>query len=79
VSLQLQIIAGPDAGRTHTLKSGSDLMFGRGDKSFYRVTDGRVSRAHCPFLLEGDKVTVICNGGSGGTLVNGKPVQSRRL
>jgi serine/threonine protein kinase len=79
MSLQLQIIAGPDAGRTHTLQSGSDLMLGRGEKSFYRLTDGRVSRAHCQFLLEGDKVSVICNGGSGGTLVNGKPVQTQRL
>src|SRR5271154_4107257 len=54
-------------------------MLGRGEKSFYRLTDGRVSRAHCQFLLEGDKVTVVCNGGSGGTIVNGKTIQKQVL
>jgi serine/threonine protein kinase len=29
--------------------------------------------------MEADQVTVICNGGSGGTLVNGKPVQRQAL
>jgi serine/threonine protein kinase len=79
MSLQFQIVAGPDAGRVHTLQSGSDLMLGRGDKSFYRLTDPRASRAHCQIVLEADKVTVVCNGGSGGTLVNGKPVQKQVL
>jgi serine/threonine protein kinase len=75
MSLQLHVIAGPDAGGVHTLQAGADLMLGRGQQSFYRVTDGRVSRAHCQLLLEGDQVSVIDNGGSGGTLVNGKPVK----
>ena len=34
---------------------------------------------HCQLILEGDKVTVVCNGGSGGTLVNGKAVQKQQL
>jgi serine/threonine protein kinase len=79
VSLQLHVLTGPDAGRTHTLQAGPDLMLGRGDKSFYRLTDPRASRAHCQLLLEADQVTVVCNGGSGGTLVNGKPVQKQAL
>jgi serine/threonine protein kinase len=79
MSLQLHVIAGPDAGKTLTVQAGPDLMLGRGPQSFYHVTDGRVSRAHCQVLLEGDRVMVICNGGSGGTLVNGKPVKSQAL
>jgi serine/threonine protein kinase len=79
VSLQLQVIAGPDSGRTHTLQAGPNLMLGRAEKAFYRITDPAVSRAHCQFLLEADRVTVVCNGGSGGTLVNGKPVQTQVL
>src|SRR5262249_36228723 len=35
--------------------------------------------SHCQLLLEGDQVTVICNGGSGGTQVTGKPVQRQTL
>jgi serine/threonine protein kinase len=79
VSLQFRILTGPDAGRAHTLQTGSDLMLGRGEKSFYRLSDPRVSRSHCQVLLEGDQVTVICNGGSGGTRVNGKIVQKQVL
>jgi serine/threonine protein kinase len=79
VSLQLQVLTGPDAGRAHTLQNGDDLMLGRGEKSFYRLNDPRVSRAHCQLHLDGDQVTVICNGGSGGTKVNGHAVQKQVL
>jgi eukaryotic-like serine/threonine-protein kinase len=79
MSLQLQVVTGPDQGHVFTLHGGADLMLGRGTSAFYRVSDPRVSRSHCQILLEGDQVTVICNGGSGGTLVNGKPVQRHTL
>jgi serine/threonine protein kinase len=79
MSLQFVVIAGPDAGRTLTLQPGSDLMLGRGEKSFYRLTDPRVSRAHCQVALEGEQAVVTCNGGSGGTKVNGKVVQKQAL
>src|SRR5438132_13928070 len=79
MSLQLTVLAGPDAGKTMTLQEGADLMAGRGQHSFYRLNDPRVSRSHCQFLLEGDRVTVTCNGGSGGTRVNGAAVQKQVL
>jgi serine/threonine protein kinase len=79
MSMQLNVLTGPDAGRTFTLQNGADLMLGRGQHSFYRLNDPRVSRAHCQLLLEGDRVTVVCNGGSGGTLVNGAAVQKQPL
>jgi serine/threonine protein kinase len=79
MSLQLVVIAGPDQGRTYTVQPGRELMLGRGDKSYYRLTDGRVSRNHCQILLEGEQVTVIDNGGSGGVHVNGRLVQRQPL
>src|SRR5262245_61861562 len=79
MSLQLAITAGPDAGRTLTLQSGPDLMLGRAQNAFYRLNDPRVSRSHCQLLLEGDRATVVCNGGSGGTKVNGTAVQKQVL
>jgi serine/threonine protein kinase len=79
MSLQFVVVAGPDAGRTLTLQAGSDLMLGRGDKSFYRLTDPRVSRAHCQLLIDGDQTVVVCNGGSGGTKVNGKAITRQAL
>src|SRR5262249_10173726 len=79
MSLQLLVIAGPDKGRAFTLQNGTDLMLGRGSQSLYRLSDPRVSRAHCQLLLEGEQAVVVDNGGKGGTLVNNKPVQRQAL
>jgi eukaryotic-like serine/threonine-protein kinase len=76
MSLQVQIVAGPDKDRLFTLKEGPDLNLGRGTQSAYQLTDPSVSRTHCQLLLDGGQVSVICKGGSGGTLVNGKKIQN---
>ena len=36
-------------------------------------------RNHCQIVNDGDRVEVICGGGSGGTLVNGKPIKQQAL
>jgi serine/threonine protein kinase len=54
-------------------------MLGRSANAYYRLNDPRVSRNHCQIIREGDEVTVLCGGGSGGTLVNGKPVNKQIL
>jgi serine/threonine protein kinase len=79
MSLQFVVVAGPDRGRTFTIQPGDGLLLGRGEKPFYRLTDPRVSRNHCQVLLEGEQVTVLDNGGSGGVRVNGQPVQRQAL
>jgi pSer/pThr/pTyr-binding forkhead associated (FHA) protein len=79
MSLELVVIAGTDKGRTFTLNVGPDLMLGRSAQAQYQLNDPRVSRNHCQVLLDGDKVSVRCNGGSGGTLVNGQKVQQHTL
>jgi hypothetical protein len=79
MSLQLHVVAGPDAGRTLTLQEGADLVLGRAQAAFYRLNDPRVSRSHCQLLLQGDRATVVCNGGSGGTKVNGTVVKKQAL
>src|SRR5689334_22114414 len=79
MSLQLHVIAGPDKGRAFTLHAGPDLMLGRSAQAYYQITDPRVSRNHCQILNDGDRVEVICGGGSGGTLVNGKKIQRQTL
>jgi serine/threonine protein kinase len=79
MGLQLLIIAGPDKGRSFEVAEGGDFMLGRGTKAAYQVNDPRVSRIHCQLQRAGDEVAVICQGGSGGTLVNGKPVQRQVL
>jgi serine/threonine protein kinase len=79
MSLQLAVIAGPDAGRSFILHTGPDLMLGRSPNAYYRVNDPRVSRNHAQVQLTGDQVTIVCAGGSGGTLVNGKKVTRQVL
>jgi serine/threonine protein kinase len=79
MSLQLLVIAGPDQGRAFILHAGPDLMLGRSASAYYRLNDPRVSRNHCQLLRDGDQVTVVCVGGSGGTLVNGKAVTRQAL
>src|SRR5262249_51026904 len=79
MSLQLVVIAGPDKDRTFTIQAGPDLFLGRSERSFYRLSDPRASRVHCQVLLEGATATVIWNGGSGGTHVNGKQVARQAL
>ena len=79
MSFQLVVVAGPDKDRVFTVQPGADLMLGRSAQAYYRVNDPRVSRSHCQLLLEGEQVSVVCNGGSGGTLVNGKLVKRQAL
>jgi serine/threonine protein kinase len=79
MSLQLRVIAGPDVGRVFTLHPGSDNILGRGKQALYQITDPRAARHHCQVVREGDRVTVLCRGASGATLVNGKPVQKQVL
>jgi serine/threonine protein kinase len=79
MSLQLLVVSGPDKGRAFTLHAGPNLMLGRSAQSYYKVTDPRVSRNHCQIVNDGDTVTIICEGGSGGTLVNGKTIKKQTL
>jgi hypothetical protein len=79
MNLQLYVLAGPDKDRVYNLQEGAELVLGRGTQSAYQVTDPSVSRSHCQVLVEQDHATVICKGGSGGTLVNGKKIQKQAL
>jgi serine/threonine protein kinase len=79
MSLQLIIIEGPDKGQVMPLHPGNGLMLGRSATAMYRVNDLRVSRNHAEVLLQGDQVTVLDNGGSGGVLVNGVPIKRQVL
>jgi serine/threonine protein kinase len=79
MSLQLLVVSGPDQDRVFTLQPGQNLMLGRAVNCAYKLSDPRVSRAHCQIEMNGDMVKVVDNGGSGGTLINGAAVQEQRL
>jgi pSer/pThr/pTyr-binding forkhead associated (FHA) protein len=77
--LQLVVIAGPDKDKIFPLHPGTDNLLGRAAHVLYRLNDLHVSRSHCQITREGDLVTLVCLGGSGGTRVNGKPIKSQVL
>src|SRR4051812_7538065 len=79
MSLQLTVVAGPDKDKVFTLHPGNDNILGRSAQVLYQLTDPRVSRSHCHVVREGDQVTVVSAGGSGGVKVNGKSVQTQAL
>ncbi len=43
------------------------------------VDDTKMSRHHCTFYLHQDALTVIDNGSSNGTFVNGRKIERREL
>jgi hypothetical protein len=65
------VVAGLDQGLTFAIRPGAGNLLGRHADAAYTLKDPRVSRFHCEIQLDGGRVTIIDQGGSGGTLVNG--------
>jgi pSer/pThr/pTyr-binding forkhead associated (FHA) protein len=79
MNMQLVVISGPDRGRAFPLTDGQTLAIGRGQASGTQLRDARVSRIHCHVEVESGTVSLLHSGGSGGTLVNGKPIDRQEL
>ena len=73
MSFRLLVSRGPDAGRVFTLPEGLTKL-GRGTTAQVKLTDRRVSREHCVFELTNGLLEVIDSNSTGGTRVNGRPV-----
>jgi serine/threonine protein kinase len=73
------VVAGDDKGRAFPVHPGSGHLLGRHADASYRLHDHKLSRFHCMINSAGDEVTIVNQGGPGGTLVNGTPVSSRAL
>ena len=68
------VIAGPDQGRQFAVLPGAGNLLGRHSDAAYSFKDPRISRFHCEIQADSGKVTIVDQGGSGGTLVNGVKV-----
>ena len=76
--VQLEIIAGPDAGQKRRFK-GVRMVIGRTPGVDFQLSDQSVSRRHIE-LVHGDQGTVMRDLGSGnGTKVNGEKVAEKVL
>ncbi|HUR52507.1 MAG TPA: FHA domain-containing protein, partial [Gemmataceae bacterium] len=75
----LAVTDGPDKDKWFPLKDGVGNLIGRFQEVAYHLNDPRVSRFHAELKVENGVVTVLDNGGSGGTMVNGTKVSSQVL
>jgi serine/threonine protein kinase len=75
----LKIVGGPDRGRLFQLEPGKLLVVGRGQQSDTRINDPSVSRIHFEITADDDSATIVDRGSTGGTYVDGKQVQTRRV
>ena len=76
---QLVVVSGPDAGRCFSLENRQRLVVGRGLQSDTQINDPRISRVHCRVEIDGSQAWLCDDGGAGGTLVGGQPVERHEL
>ncbi|MGP3952686.1 FtsK/SpoIIIE domain-containing protein [Streptomyces sp. 7N604] len=75
-SVQLHVVAGPDAGGVHLLHSGR-ISIGRSADADVPLDDPDVSRLHCAVTVADDgHVTVADLGSTNGTALDGTPLDS---
>jgi pSer/pThr/pTyr-binding forkhead associated (FHA) protein len=79
MSRQLQVISGPDKGRSFSLTDDSELLLGRSAQTQSQLADRKISRVHCQVEVEDGKATLTDLDSHGGTYVNGKRVQQHVL
>jgi two-component system, cell cycle response regulator len=74
----LVVLAGVSAGEMFKLQEEKTVV-GRGPKVAVRLNDEGVSREHCCFVRDGEKVSVEDMGSTNGTFCNGIRVDRREL
>lgn len=79
MELRLNVIGGPDKGRSFTLTSGKKLLVGRGEASDTRINDPSVSRVHFEISVDGAVVLVADRGSSSGTHVDGIQIEAKQI
>src|SRR5262245_5708733 len=74
----LNVLVGPDKGRSFALEPAATTQVGRGSTTATRLTDPSVSRLHFEVVFDG-KTATLTNVSDNGTLVNGESVSSCQL
>ena len=76
---QLVVVAGPDKGKVFSVQNGQTLTLGRGQASDSRIEDPHMSRVHCQVQAVEEKVWLIDNNSTGGTLFKNEKIQKVEL
>src|SRR5438874_12391939 len=75
----LEVVDGPDKGRSFPVPQGKTVRIGRGRQTAVGLNDPQVSRVHCQVHLDGTTALLSDVGSVGGTWVNGERVNERQL
>ncbi|MFO0842727.1 MAG: FHA domain-containing protein [Gemmataceae bacterium] len=78
MSAKLQVVVGPDRGRTFAVAPNGTLNIGRSHTTDTQLTDAAVSRLHCRIEFDGH-TAVLYNVSAKGTRVNGAPAAQLEL
>ncbi len=73
----VEIIEGPDLGRSFALEMGQRNLVGRGNNVQIPLSDPFVSREHCVIELTDGKPACTDLGSRDGTLISGRTIQGR--
>jgi serine/threonine protein kinase len=79
MSKRLQVVTGPDQGRTFPLPEADTVLIGRSRALETRLIDPYASRVHCQVETTGGRVVLTDFESAGGTFVNGKRVTRQDL
>ncbi len=79
MGLELLIENGRLRGHTVAVPQDRSITVGRSVRSDIQIPDEGVSRLHCRFEYEGDRLFIVDLNSSNGTLVNGERVMRRAL
>ena len=76
---QLITTNGADKGNRCVMQDGQTVVIGRSPECEFQLSDLRVSRRHCVVEVREGTARILHSGGSGGTRVNSKPIESHVL
>lgn len=76
---QLEIIDGPDKGRTVPFRNGQTLVIGRGPTTDTKLTDRYSSRVHCQLEIRDGLLTLTDMGSASGTVVNDAKIDGKQV
>jgi pSer/pThr/pTyr-binding forkhead associated (FHA) protein len=78
MSAKIQVVVGPDCGRTFVIAPEGTLNVGRSHSTDTQLTDAAVSRLHCRIEFDGRRA-VLFNVSAKGTKVNDTPAAQKEL
>jgi hypothetical protein len=82
LKLRLEIVDGPESGRSLELDGAGSLLVGRSPEArlcLDPAADPRISRAHCLIELRPPRLTVVDLDSANGTFVNGRRIRKQTL